>query len=283
MTNVLPFKIPKQKNEALLYQEDHAINFYDKLHQHQEIQISLILKGKGTIVLGDSISQFKPNDIFVIGSNIAHVFKSDTEENEAHTMLSLFFNMDSFGEDFFKLNELDTLSSFFEKSNFGIRISSEKEEAKKCFLKLKHATKLEKLILFFKILNIISHAHHEVLASFIYKKIYNDNEGERMSTIFTYSMKNFAQEIDLNQIAAIAFMTPNSFCRYFKQRTNITYFQFLIKIRIEHACTLLSSDSDFTVAEIAIKSGFKNISNFNRQFKSIKKLRPLEYKSIESV
>jgi AraC-like DNA-binding protein len=104
-----------------------------------------------------------------------------------------------------------------------------------------------------------------------------------MSAIFAYSMKNFAQEIDLNQIAAIAFMTPNSFCRYFKQRTNITYFQFLIKILIEHACTLLSSLSDIAVAEIAKRSGFKNISNFNRQFKSIKKLSPLEYKSIDQV
>ena len=158
-----------------------------------------------------------------------------------------------------------------------------KEEAKKCFLKLKHATKLEKLILFFKILNTISHAQYEVLDSFIYKKIYDDNEGERMSAIFVYSMKNFAREIDLNQIAAIAFMTPNSFCRYFKQRTNITYFQFLIKIRIEHACTLLSSHSDIAVAEIAVRSGFKNISNFNRQFKSIKKLSPLKYKSIDQV
>ena len=60
-------KFPNKSNEALLYQEDHAINFYDKLHQHQEIQISLILKGKGTIVLGDSISQLNPMIFLLLG------------------------------------------------------------------------------------------------------------------------------------------------------------------------------------------------------------------------
>ena len=49
---VLPFKIPKQKNEALVYQEDNTTYLYDKFHQHQEIQISLVIKGEGTFVLG---------------------------------------------------------------------------------------------------------------------------------------------------------------------------------------------------------------------------------------
>jgi hypothetical protein len=41
---VLPFKIPKPKSGAIIVQEDLASVFYDKLHQHEEIQISYILK-----------------------------------------------------------------------------------------------------------------------------------------------------------------------------------------------------------------------------------------------
>ena len=71
---VLPFKIPKPKNEALVYQEDHEVFFYDKLHQHEEIQISLILKGSGTIIVGDSINAYNKFDVLVIGGNVPHVF-----------------------------------------------------------------------------------------------------------------------------------------------------------------------------------------------------------------
>ena len=46
---VLPFKIPKPEKEALIYQEDIGEVFYDQLHQHEEIQISYIVKGRGTL------------------------------------------------------------------------------------------------------------------------------------------------------------------------------------------------------------------------------------------
>ena len=56
---ILPFKIPKTEREALIYQEDIEHVFYDQLHQHEEIQISYILKGSGTLIVGDSINDYK--------------------------------------------------------------------------------------------------------------------------------------------------------------------------------------------------------------------------------
>ncbi len=55
---VLPFKIPKPERDALIYQEDRASVFYDKFHQHEEIQISIILEGKGTLIVGDTINYY---------------------------------------------------------------------------------------------------------------------------------------------------------------------------------------------------------------------------------
>ena len=40
---VLPFKIPKPENNVLIYQVDRAKLFYDRLHQHEEIQISIVI------------------------------------------------------------------------------------------------------------------------------------------------------------------------------------------------------------------------------------------------
>ena len=44
---VYPFEIPKPISENLTVQEDKEFVFFDKLHQHKEIQISLIVEGTG--------------------------------------------------------------------------------------------------------------------------------------------------------------------------------------------------------------------------------------------
>ena len=62
------------------------------------------------------------------------------------------------------------------------------------------------------------------------------------------------------------------------KRTNKTYFRFLNEIRIENACKLLASNRELSIAEIADNTGFNNISNFNRQFKTIKTVTPSYYR-----
>jgi len=275
---VLPFKIPKPENEAFVYQEDEESYFYDKLHQHEEIQISWIVKGEGTLVIGDSVSDYQQDDILVFGSNLSHVFKSDIIANEKSLMLSLFFSKNAFGKNFFNLKAFEPLHSFFSKSDYGFKVVSNKITISSLFSKLKEASKLECFILLFEVLQVISTSDTELLSSFISQKNYNDNEGKRMSAIFDFTMNSFSENITLQEISSKANMTPNAFCRYFKQRTNKTYVQFLTELRVENAAKLLRKNGDLSVAEIATLSGFKNISNFNRKFKLLKKKTPLQFR-----
>jgi len=275
---ILPFKIPKPENEALVYQEDYDLLFYDKLHQHEEIQISLIAKGEGTLVVGDSVTDYKDDDILIMGSNLPHVFKSDITEGKSSLMMSLFFNKNSFGNHFFELKEFDSLDSFFKQSVYGLKLISNKNELKKLFLRLKKASKLERFILLFEILQLISKSRTASLSSFVNHKNYSDNEGKRMTAIFAYTMSHFDHPISLTQIAGVANMTTNAFCKYFKQRTNKTYVEFLTELRIAYACKLLHKNNDLSVGEIATSSGFNTISNFNRKFKLLKKRTPGVFK-----
>ena len=87
---VLPFKIPKPEQHVIVFQEDLDVAFYDKLHQHEEIQISLILEGEGTLIVGDTVNYYSKGDVLVIGSNVPHVFKSDTNASPRSHMLTLF-------------------------------------------------------------------------------------------------------------------------------------------------------------------------------------------------
>ena len=278
---VLPFKIPKPEQDSLVYQEDKGLVFYDKLHQHEEIQLSLIVEGEGTLIVGDTISYYRQHDIFVIGSNLPHVFKSDPEASSNSLMLSLFFTNTSFGKHFFELEELQELGLFFKRASHGFKIISAKKTIIPLFFELKASSKFERFIILLKLLKVTATSNFKSLSSFIYEKRYNDIEGKRMRDVFEYTMAYYQRDISLEAIAEVATMTKNAFCKYFKKRTNKTYFQFLNELRIEYACKLLLTNNDFSIAEIADKSGFINISNFNRQFKSAKKITPSKFRKIK--
>jgi AraC-like DNA-binding protein len=277
---VFPFKIPKSGEEPLIYQEDIEISFYDKLHQHEEIQISFIEKGEGAIFAGDTISQYREGDILIIGSNLPHVFRSEIHENEASIMRTLFFTFDSFGKNFFELSTFKNIHPFLDNTKNGFIIHNAPKKVVKNFKKLKTTDNYSRFILFLDIIKWLSTSENEPLSNYLYDKKITDNEGKRMQTVFEYVMTNFNKNITLDEIASIASMTKNAFCRYFKVRTNKSFFQFLIEVRIERASKLLSSKEELSVLEIAELCGFNNISNFNRKFKEIKQLSPLQYRKL---
>ena len=274
---VLPFKIPKSKDVSLIYQEDISQTLYDKLHEHEEIQFSAIVKGEGILIVGNTINDYKAGDILLIGSNLPHVFKSDISSCKESFMITLFFTKNSFGENFFSLGDFDEVANLFEISNVGSRVNTNKKQLLKLFLSLKKSSNLDRFIIFLKIMSLILKSETSSLSNFFRQKKYSNNQGKRMSDVMDFTMSNFHTEIDLHTISEVSSMTPNAFCRYFKQHTNKTFFQFLIEVRIENACRLLNRNDEL-VANISKECGFRNISNFNRKFKDAKGVTPSKYR-----
>lgn len=275
---VLPFKIPKPENVTLYVQHYKGESFYEKLHQHKEIQISVVLEGEGTYIIGDCVGDFKPNDIFVLGENLPHIFKRDTAFENDTEMVSLFFSKNSYGKDFFNLPEFEHFQHFFRNAVLGYKVLSNIEELSFLLSKIETLSKYKQFTSFLDILNLISSADKHKLSSLINLKKYAGDEGKRMSDIFQYTMDNFHKEVTLHDVADIANMTPNAFCRYFKQRTNKTFINFLIDFRIGNACKLLAKKNDLSITEISYKSGFNNLANFNRKFKALKGITPSNYR-----
>ncbi len=276
---ILPFKIPKSATDTLIVQEDRGRFLYDKFHQHEELQLSIIIAGEGSLIVGDRIIDYKADDILVFGSHVPHVLKSTPSSGKSH-MISLFFTKDSFGHSFFELPEFDELSVFLKNSVYGLRVLSRVEELRTYFVELTQITdRLERFIVFMRMLKVLRGASIETIATFATKKAYSDHEGKRMARILEIVMNQYQRDFSLKEVANLANMSPNAFCRYFKQRTNKTFFQFLIEVRIENACRLLSKEIDMTISDVCFNSGFKNLSNFNRKFKDIKGMTPSDFKN----
>ena len=110
------------------------------------------------------------------------------------------------------------------------------------------------------------------------EKGFGEEEGNRMRKIMEFTFAHYDRKLSVSRVAEIASMTPNAFCRYFEQRTNKTYINFVLEIRIGQACRLLKQRKDLQISEIAFQCGFNNLTNFNRKFKQLKKLTPSEFR-----
>lgn len=274
---VQPFQIVKPLNENLIVQIDQSKEFYNNLHQHNEIQLSLIVKGFGKLVVGDSVHQFRDGDFFAIGANCPHLFKTEKAQGFVK-MISLFFTPETFGQEFFNLSDLAEINPFFQFVQNGFQVLSDQQEIRNRLLQFPKASVTTRVILFLELLQQLSSVDKKSLTSFNYPKEIGNLAGKRMQVVFDYVLRNFQKEVRLDIVSGLVYMTPNAFCKFFKQRTNKTFFQFLIELRIEHASQLLKSDEDLSIAEISERSGFKSISNFNRKFKSFKGIIPSHYR-----
>jgi transcriptional regulator GlxA family with amidase domain len=101
-------------------------------------------------------------------------------------------------------------------------------------------------------------------------------ESDRINAVYEYSLKNFRRKIQLEEIAEVANISPNSFCRYFKSKTRKTYSQFLIELRVGHACKLLIENNQ-CIKRLCYESGFNNFTSFHKYFKIITGKSPLIY------
>lgn len=278
-----PFQIPKTEEESFNVQEDYLDYFYDHLHTHPEIQVTYILKSSGTRFIGSSIDKFEADEIYVIGSNIPHMFKNHPEyydnsrTGRAHAV-TIFFNKEIFGDSFYKMPEVYKINDLIQQSALGIKLSAEYAAAyKNQFLKILKISGFERLIHFLKLLeNIATHSELKPLSHFTHMQQSNEEEGQRLNKVITFITQNYTRKITIDEISGVANLSTSAFCRYFKLHTRKSFISFLNDFRIGIACKMLL-EKEKNIAEVCYQTGFNNISNFNRQFKSLTGYTPSEY------
>ncbi len=279
----LLFKIAKSEEEAVrILQEDYPY-FYDNLHYHVETQVMVILEGEGTFFIGDAIGSFKAGDIFILGSNLPHFFRSDKAYYEAASGLrskniSLLFSLETLGEKLLDLPEFHAVKKLLHFSKRGLMVQGKtREKLFRAAHKIAQKEGLDRIIYLFKQLNRLSKSDElKALSHISFEPGFRPSDTQKVNKVISFIMENFSRDIGLSDAANVANLSVNAFCRYFKQHTRKTFSQFLNEIRIGHACKQLIEEG-YSVKEVAFDSGYYNISYFNRQFKLITGYTPSEY------
>ncbi len=282
---VVPFKVPQTKNEAFRLQIDSLPHFYDRLHQHDEHQIMWIQKSEGTLIIGDYVGRFHAGDLFFLGGNQAHVFRNDEpyfKKKKVHQAksVSVYFNETYIGNPLWELLEMQQAKKLLDDAQKGIRITGKtRERITERLTALVQSSGIEKLVQFFQILQIIIEGKKDCKFLSVLSKsnTYSTNEGKRLNDILQFTFNNAHRKIYIEEVAQIANLSTEAFCRYFKTRTMKTYTTFLNEVRVSQASRLLINNKDKPITEICFETGFANLSNFNRVFKRITGKIPSQY------
>jgi AraC-like DNA-binding protein len=283
---VLQFTIPVPHDKTIIVQEDVLPYFYPHLHRHHEIQLTWIKQGDGTLVADNNMLPFRSNDIFCLGANQPHVFKSDPsyfnpESDKQITAFSIFFNPNASLKSLFELPEIKKVKNFLEQYSNGFIIPKEHAgELSAKMIQVENSTGIDQLIYFIDLLKqMASMPNLAPLSTSVKPKEVSDYEGMRLGSIYDYIMQQYDKQVSLDDVAKVAHMTPQAFCRYFKKHTLHTFVSFLNEIRINEACKKFMDGHHDSISTVAYNCGFNSITNFNRVFKTIRGISPSEYVS----
>lgn len=109
--------------------------------------------------------------------------------------------------------------------------------------------------------------------------IENDTSGRNTveKEMVSYVQQNFTGKISLKEFGEQFHLSEKYISRYFKEHFHIALSQYVTYLRLEHAKQLLQ-DTDIPITEVAMQSGYQNVSYFIRSFKKTYGVSPLKYK-----
>ena len=274
--------INPQANRSFVFKWE-KFDLNTRWHYHPEVELIYFIKGKTTGVTGDAFHEFSEGDLVLLGADFPHVLQQDPQYSREFPGCEPFgliiqFTENFLGKDFLDKAELAPVKQLLGNAKRGLLFrKAAVENVAGLLLDMHEQSDSRKLVTLLDVLVLLSdNTGYNWL-----------NTGEcnydltfdemRMQRINQFVYDHFMEPITITDVAGVANMTETSFCRYFKTRTLKTFIRFLNEVRITYSCKLLN-DVQCSISDACFESGFNSLSYFNRQFKTIMKMSPMQYK-----
>jgi len=270
---------PLTKGDSFLVFDRLKDTFEFPIHYHPEYEINFILGGKGVKrIVGDHIEEIDDVELVLVGPNLYHGWELNKCKNKNIHEITIQFHNDLFSETLLARRIMMPIKEMFNRANHGILFS--KKTGTELGERLSRISKRDGMDYFLEIISILhdmaNSRNQRLLSTFtVDSDVFEDDD--KMKLIYEYIQKKFSDKITLDDVSDVARMSPVSFNRFIKKRTGKTFVNYLNDIRIGYAARWLV-EKDLSISEIAFKSGFNNIANFNRIFKSVKNTTPSQYR-----
>lgn len=230
-------------------------NFNFPLHLHQSFEFVYIMSGAMEIQIENKVYVLDEGDAVRIFPNQLHSFNS---RHSKHFLC--IFSPDLVKAYVMKYQNKKPSDNRFQPNDYLVQTVYRLEESASLFEK--------KGVLYSLCAEFDKQAHYELRVS---------QEIDLLYKIFNFVELNYKGDCSLEILAEKTGFSYFYLSRYFKKTTGISYHEYVNIYRVSNACYLLSN-SNVSVLQCALESGYRSLRSFNRNFKLHTKQTPKEYR-----
>jgi AraC-like DNA-binding protein len=254
------------------------------MHYHPEIELTLILKGRGMRFVGDSVQPFGDGDLCLVGPNLLHSWYTGETPQETEAVV-IQFRPETFAQVSRSWPEVRKLQRLAGLCTRGLAIPGGPGPIAGLILQTAHApaNSVRRLSWFLQAAEAICEvAEGQPLSisppAASLAPPHADPSLARFQHVIDALHAQMPAAPDQAEMAKLAKMTPAGFSRFFKRFVGRSYVDYVNAWRVGLACRQLMQTA-LSITQIAFDCGFENLSNFNRQFRKYKGMTPREYRA----
>lgn len=278
------FEYVDRATETIRYLEHGWPTDLCRWHSHAEYELHLLIATRGKAFVGDYIGEFTPGSLFLIGPHVPHNWITDEVANaesvQTRDMLVQFSqeNLDQLSSAFSEFQEMDAM---FEMAKSGIEFTGFNPTfAKGHFERIRNTRGSERIVAFLRFLvRLNEHAEKRALSVVGMIQPEGNSKQARIAEVVDFITTHYSEEMSVEKAASMAGMSTATFSRNFQRITGNKFVEFVNRVRISQACSMLYS-TDEQIASICFAVGFQNLANFNRQFLKMKEITPKAYREL---
>lgn len=253
-------------------------------HAHEEYELHLVVATRGKAFVGDYIGDFKPGALFLTGPNLPHNWITDEVTSPEPVPLRdmlVQFNQENIDQLTKAFPEFKEMNAMWELAKSGIEfVGFDPTFARGHFERIRNTRGSERIAAFIRFLvRVNEHAEKKALSVVSLAQAEGNSRHSRIASVVDHIVNNYASDFSLEAAADMANMSPTAFSRNFQKSTGNKFVEFVNRVRIGHACSLLYA-SDDQVSTICYDVGFQNLANFNRHFLKMKNMTPTRYREL---
>ncbi len=248
-------------------------------HYHPELELTLILEGRGTRLVGDHSEAYGPGDLVLLGSNLPHTWFS-APGSRRNRAIVVQFRRDALPEAVLALPEFAAVRRLLAGAGRGLCFPAAAARAAGPGLRaLRGREGLPGWLGLAGVLGALAATAPAPLASAGHRHRRSARLSSRLERVTAHLEKHYRDDLRVAQVARRVGLSPGAFSRFFLKMTRRTFVDYRNGLRVREACRLLE-ETDLPVTEIAYACGFNNLANFNRRFLREKGLVPLRYRRL---
>ena len=274
---------PASESSSFAVTRFNKLGYFPYLwHFHPEVELTLIVRGRSMKFVGDAIERSLDGDLVLLGSNLPHTWASDKGVRDSESIVIQFLP-DFWGERFNTLPEMRQVMTLLDRARYGLSFTGDvRNEVAGLMDSAVTASPIDQLWLLIDMLARLSRATDARQLSRSDQTRHGQlNVSRRMRRVLDRLHADIVELPAQSELAAEIGMSPQAFSRFFKQQVGKPFVQYVNEWRVGLACRNLL-ETDESITDIALGSGFDNLSNFNRQFKRIVGVTPTDYRARRS-